>query len=25
MDEIYKYLKKLINDYEIRLVQKLRT
>ncbi len=25
MDEIYKYFKKLINDYEIRLVQKLRT
>jgi hypothetical protein len=25
MDEIYKYFRKLINDYEIRAVQKLRT
>lgn len=24
MDEIYKYFKKLINDYEIRVVQQLR-
>ena len=25
MDEIYKYFKKLINDYEIRFVQNLRS
>jgi len=25
MDDIYKYFKKLVNDYEIRAVQQLRT
>ena len=25
MDEIYKYFKKLINDYEVRVVQQLRS